>query len=110
MIARRWALRSALVSGVAGLAIGLLGTGAASADIFGPIGLASAGTLGSGQAQQAEYAHDSVISSNGDYVVFDGSVGGVRRASGALNSQRDRCNRWRAGMRCCPRSARTAAT
>ena len=48
-------------------------------DIFGPIGLASAGTLGAGQLQQAEYAHDSVICSDGSYVVFDGSVGGVSR-------------------------------
>jgi hypothetical protein len=45
---------------------------AASADVFGPISLLSASPF-----QQAEYAHDPAISSNGQYVAFDGSVGGV---------------------------------
>ena len=49
----------------------------AGADIFGPIELVSAGTLAGGQLQQAEYAHDSVVSSDGEYTVFDGAVGGV---------------------------------
>lgn len=49
---------------------------AAGADVFGPISLASLGTLG-GEAEQAEYAHDSAISGNGQYLAFDGSVGGV---------------------------------
>ncbi len=51
---------------------------AAGADVFGPIALASEGTLmGAGAPQQADYAHDAAISANGLYVAFDGSVGGV---------------------------------
>ncbi|HTY96503.1 MAG TPA: hypothetical protein VMB91_05640 [Solirubrobacteraceae bacterium] len=53
------------------------GTAPARADIFGPIGLVSAGSLGGEGLQQAEYAHDSVICSDGSYLVFDGAVGGV---------------------------------
>jgi hypothetical protein len=49
----------------------------AGADVFGPIGLVSAGSIGGGELQQVEYAHDAVISSGGGYVVFDGSVGGA---------------------------------
>jgi hypothetical protein len=62
----------------------------AQADLFGPISLVSAGSLGGGAQQQAEYAHDAVISGNGVYVAFDGSIAGVtgvwRRdlATGAL--------------------------
>ncbi len=55
----------------------LLGAGPAHADLFGPISLASEGSVAGGAAQQAEYAHDSAISGNGRYVAFDGSVGGV---------------------------------
>ena len=43
----------------------------ASADVFGPISLVSENPV-----QQAEYAHDSVISSDGHYLAFDGSFGG----------------------------------
>jgi hypothetical protein len=53
------------------------GAGPATADIFSPIEMVTAGTLGAGPLQQAEYAHDSVICSDGTYVVFDGSVGGI---------------------------------
>ncbi len=49
----------------------------AGADVFGPISLVSQGTLGAGAPQQAEYAHDAAISGNGQYVAFDGSVGGA---------------------------------
>jgi hypothetical protein len=44
----------------------------ASADVFGPISLASENTV-----QQAEYARDPVISGDGRHVAFDGSFGGV---------------------------------
>ncbi len=40
--------------------------------MFGPISLASASLF-----QQVEYAHDPVISGDGRYVAFDGSIGGV---------------------------------
>ncbi|HUN78815.1 MAG TPA: hypothetical protein VMU32_07850 [Solirubrobacteraceae bacterium] len=62
----------------------------AQADLFGPISLMSAGTIGAARPQQAEYAHDAAISGDGRYTAFDGSVGGVtgvwRRnvASGAI--------------------------
>jgi fructose-specific component phosphotransferase system IIB-like protein len=49
----------------------------AEADTFGPISLASAGTLNGGLFQQAEYAHDAAISGDGRYVAFDGSVDGL---------------------------------
>ena len=55
----------------------------AKADVFGPISLVSQGMLGAGSPQQAEYAHDAAISGNGQYVAFDGSVGGVRACGGA---------------------------
>lgn len=75
------ALTRSLGAGVAlvwaAMALGGPGAGPAMADIFSPIELVTAGTLGGGQPQQAEYAHDSVICSDGSYVVFDGSVGGV---------------------------------
>jgi hypothetical protein len=44
----------------------------AGADVFEGLTLSSESSL-----QQAEYAHDAVISANGGYVVFDGSYGGV---------------------------------
>ncbi len=59
------------------LAAPLLAASPASADIFGPISLVSEGALGAGEPQQAEYAHDTAISEDGRYVVFDGSIGGV---------------------------------
>jgi Tol biopolymer transport system component len=57
----------------------------AQADVFGPISLLSqrliTQTGPDGQpveeTQQADYAHDPVISGNGVYVAFDGSFGGV---------------------------------
>jgi len=58
----------------------LAGAPAARADVFGPISLASLGVLegtgGEGPAQQALYAHDTAVSGNGQYVVFDGYFGG----------------------------------
>ncbi len=52
----------------------------AGADVFGKIQLASAGFNQEegreGAQQQALYAHDSAISANGQYVVFDGYFGG----------------------------------
>ncbi len=50
----------------------------AGADVFGPISLVSQSAVpGSTNNQQADYAHDPAISGNGQYVVFDGSFGGV---------------------------------
>jgi Tol biopolymer transport system component len=49
----------------------------AGADVFGPISLASEGSIGGGPPQQVEYAHDAAVSGNGGYVVFDGAVAGV---------------------------------
>ena len=58
----------------------LLAPGAARADVFGPIELASIGPVSIGGSashpQQALYAHDPAISGNGRYVVFDGYFGG----------------------------------
>jgi hypothetical protein len=49
----------------------------AEGDVFGPIGLASAGvTPGGAFAQQANSASDTAISGNGRYVAFDGSFAG----------------------------------
>jgi hypothetical protein len=59
------------------LAAALAAPTSAGADVFGPISLASEGALGAGEAQQAEYAHDTAISENGRYMAFDGSIGGV---------------------------------
>jgi WD40-like Beta Propeller Repeat len=59
------------------LALGAFVPSLARADVFGPIALASASTVpGFGANQQAVYAHDSAISGNGRYVVFDGSYAG----------------------------------
>lgn len=44
----------------------------ADADVFGTISLLSTDNI-----EQFEYAHDPVISGDGRYVVFDGSIGGV---------------------------------
>ncbi len=55
----------------------LVAPSAASADLFGPISLASEGSVAGGVPQQSEYAHDPAISGNGRYVAFDGSIGGV---------------------------------
>jgi len=50
---------------------------AAGADVFGSVSLASEGALpGSTHAQEAEYAHHSVISADGRYVAFEGSFAG----------------------------------
>ncbi len=50
----------------------------ARADEFGPISLVSESAVpGSPDNQQADYAHDAVISADGRYVAFDGSYGGL---------------------------------
>ena len=50
----------------------------ARGDVFGPISLVSEGSVpGAPEVQQAEYAHDTAISENGQYIVFDGSFHGV---------------------------------
>jgi hypothetical protein len=51
--------------------VALGGPAPASADMFGPISLASESAV-----QQADYARDPAISGNGRYVAFDGSFGG----------------------------------
>ena len=56
----------------------LFAASSANADVFGSISLVSQGELGGAEAQQAEYAHDTAISADGRYVVFDGSIDGVR--------------------------------
>jgi hypothetical protein len=72
------------------LTASVLAAAPARADVFGPISLVSAGSVDGAEPQQAEYAHDPAISANGQYVAFDGSIGGVtgvwRRdlASGAI--------------------------
>ncbi|MGH2853596.1 MAG: TolB family protein [Solirubrobacteraceae bacterium] len=66
----------ALAAALVCLAVTLTPTWA-RADVFGPISLVSAGTLGGGEPQQAEYAHDAVVSGDGVYVAFDGAVAGV---------------------------------
>ncbi len=69
--------RSLLVAACAGL-LALTVPAGARADVFSPITLVSYGAVGGGGfVQQAQYAHDSVISANGQYVAFDGSIGGV---------------------------------
>ncbi len=67
-------LAVALVCAVATV---LVAAAPAGADVFGPISLVSQGTLSGGEHEQAEYAHDSAIAGNGQYVAFDGSVAGV---------------------------------
>ncbi len=68
---------AALIGCGIGLIACLACNSAASADVFGPISLASAGTLaGSDYAQQAESAGDAVISGDGRYVAFEGSFAG----------------------------------
>jgi hypothetical protein len=62
----------ALVVAVVFVATLALGGAPSDADVFESISLLSASPL-----QQFEYAHDPVISGNGKYVVFDGSIGGV---------------------------------
>jgi hypothetical protein len=74
-------MRHARLTGPPALALilALAGAACARADIFGPISLASQSTVSQGAVppQQADYAHDPVISGDGRYVVFDGSFGGV---------------------------------
>jgi hypothetical protein len=60
-----------------GLLAGGLAAGSASADVFGPISLASLGTVEGSEVEQAQYAHDPAISADGRYLAFDGSIGGV---------------------------------
>jgi hypothetical protein len=56
---------------VSALAV-VLSCAPAHADVFGSISLVSASP-----SEQADYAHDPAISGNGQYEVFDGSIGGV---------------------------------
>jgi hypothetical protein len=65
---RRLALRSCAV--VAAL---LSMSAPARADVFEPIRLVSEDAT-----EQADYAHDAVISGDGQYVAFDGSFGGMK--------------------------------
>jgi hypothetical protein len=58
----------------------LTAPGSAGADVFEPISLVSAIAppyAPPGHAEQADYAHDPAISGDGDYVAFDGSIGGI---------------------------------
>jgi hypothetical protein len=65
-----------LLSGI-GLATLLAWAPAASADVFGPISLASASAIpGYEYDQQADFANDAAISGDGRYVAFDGSFAG----------------------------------
>ncbi len=57
---------------------GLCAAAPAGADVFGPASLVSQGTVpGAPEVQQAEYTHDTAISGDGRYIVFDGSFHGV---------------------------------
>lgn len=71
---------SALLAMLTLLVLALVPATGARADVFGGIELASDGFLleegHEGVGQQALYAHDSAISGNGQYVVFDGYFGG----------------------------------
>jgi hypothetical protein len=71
-----WRGRYRLLGPVLAAALALAAAAPTHADVFGPIGLLSSGTIGAGELQQAEYAHAAEISSNGQYLVFEGSVGG----------------------------------
>jgi hypothetical protein len=64
--------RIALLAASAATAVGTA-CASASADVFGPISLASENTT-----QQVDYAHDPAISGSGRFVAFDGSFGAVR--------------------------------
>lgn len=68
---RRLIAHGALVIGVL-CALCAIGPDPARADVFETISLLSASPF-----VQAEYAHDSVISADGRFIVFDGSVHGV---------------------------------
>jgi hypothetical protein len=73
----RNAMRLTVLAGAVAVALMALAPSLAQADVFGPISLASASAIpGFGGNQQAVYAHDSAISGNGRYVVFDGSYAG----------------------------------
>src|ERR1022692_3179696 len=77
---RRLVALAVLVTSVLCTVVGTLSLlpGAADADLFGPITLASQSAIpGFPHNQQVDYAHDPAISGNGRYVVFDGSFGGV---------------------------------
>lgn len=68
----------ALLVALTAASLSLTAASAGRADLFSPISLVSYGAIGGGGfAQQAEYAHDSVVSADGRYVAFDGSIGGV---------------------------------
>jgi len=66
-----------LVLGLTALAVSLGVASPVRADVFGPISLASVGSLGGGPAEQVDYGHDAAISGDGRFVVFDGSVAGA---------------------------------
>jgi hypothetical protein len=67
------ALALAALPVLAWIGLLLLAAGPARADVFGATSLLSASPFG-----QAEYAHDPAVSEDGAFVVFDGSVGGVK--------------------------------
>jgi len=80
MSARRCSAAAALATALwcSSAVAAVLWCSSVRADVFEPIALVSQGQLGSSaQPQQAEYAHDTAISGDGRYVVFDGSIGGV---------------------------------
>jgi Tol biopolymer transport system component len=58
-------------------AVAALEPAPATADVFGPISLASEGSIAGGPPQQVEYARDAAVSGDGRFVAFDGSVAGV---------------------------------
>jgi Tol biopolymer transport system component len=55
----------------------MLPLASARADVFGQMSLVSVGSVGGGSQQQVEYAHDAAMSADGQWVAFDGAVGGV---------------------------------
>jgi WD40-like Beta Propeller Repeat len=61
------------------LVVASMSCAGASADVFLPVTMASNGFLDAetGELQQALYAHDPVVSGNGEYVAFDGNFAGL---------------------------------
>jgi hypothetical protein len=72
--------RPVLLTALTLMVLGLAPVSGARADVFGEIALVSDGFLleegHEGTQQQALFAHDSAVSGNGQYVVFDGFFGG----------------------------------
>jgi hypothetical protein len=78
LLALAWSRRLA-VAAMTALVVASMSCAVASADVFLPLTMASNGFLDAetGELQQALYAHDPVVSGNGEYVAFDGNFAGL---------------------------------